>query len=397
MNIKKLLILSLCFLSLNVFAETLVLEGDIAAGYAGQSGRGYVHAAVVMDQSTGMIESIITKQDEIDALKSKSGVKFISLKNGNDYDVIYPGMIDLHNHTKQNNLGVWNAAEGQFANRFEWRAWSNYKKAVSNNMNPWIGYGKAVNCAAFRWSELQAMVVGTTYLQGPSSCVENYAIHQVESGRAFPQSEKDRVQAPTDLVVPNDMVFVWQTLKPIIDQGKSYEQALAQVINEYCHADKLLGRAFSAEDTMTKEGLDVLKDQNKLKEACVKKVPLDELPAKFVRYIYWVHKSVVSKRLYADEISNGNGSASIAHLAEGRRDDPYNQKEYEVVKLLGMNKKGVNFVHGVGISDSGLEDMAEKQMGIIWSPFSNLILYNQTLDVQKAMEKGVLLAMGSDW
>ena len=97
-----------------------------------------------------------------------------------------------------------------------------------------------MTCAAFRWSEIQAMVVGTTYLQGPSSCVENFGIHQVESKNAFPQSKKQRVQAPTDLILPADMVFVWQTLKPIMErQNKSYEEALAQVINEYCDSSIL--------------------------------------------------------------------------------------------------------------------------------------------------------------
>ena len=51
------------------------------------------------------------------------------------------------------------------------------------------------------------------------------------------------------------------------------------------------------------------------------------------------------------------GQPLIAHLSEGRTDDPYNKKEYELVKLLGMNKPGVNFVHAVGIDDSGLKDM----------------------------------------
>ncbi len=401
-TLKKIIFVSfLTLASLPALANYLILEGDVADQYVDHNTNsdGYEHVAIVINQETGIIEEIESNPTNIERLKEKSGVTFISLKNKvtGQFDVIYPGLIDLHNHTKQNNLAVWKEAHGQFANRFEWRAWSNYKKAVSNNMNPWIGYGAPVSCAAFRWSELQAMVVGTTYLQGPSHCVDNFAIHQVEGSEAFPRSNKENVQAPTDLVIPNDMVFVWKTLKPLIDSGKSYEESLAQVINEYCHADKLLGRPFSAEDTMSDEGIDVLKDRDKLEAACNKKVPIDQLPEKFVRYVYWVHKSIASKKQYADKITNGNGAAIIAHLSEGRRDDPYNQKEYEIVKLLGMNKKGVNFVHGVGISSEHLADMSEKQMGIIWSPFSNLLLYNQTLDVELAIEKDVILAMGSDW
>ncbi len=388
-------------LSSNALASFLVLEGDFPDQYVGQNtnSSGYEHGAIVIDQSTGMIQSIETSSEKIEVLRRRQDVTFVYLKNQatGDFDVIYPGLIDLHNHTKQNNLGIWKQAHGQFANRFEWRAWGDYTKSVSNNMNPWIGYGSPVTCAAFRWSELQAMVIGTTYLQGPSYCVDNFAIHQVEGSGAFPRSKKENVQAPTDLVIPNDMVFVWKTLKPLIDSGQTYEQALAQVINEYCFPDKLLGRAFSAADTVSDEGLDVLTDKDKLEAACTKKVSLEELPEKFIRYVYWVHKSIASKKDYADKIASGQGSAIIAHLSEGRRDDPYNQKEYEVVKLLGMNKKGVNFVHGVGISEADLADMSANQMGIIWSPFSNLLLYNQTLDVELALKKGVMLALGSDW
>lgn len=398
-SLKSYLAAVLIFISFSTEAKYLVLEGDVADRYVGHNtnNTGYEHVAVVINQDTGLIEKIVSDPKQILSYKDQPQVDFLSLRNGQEFDVIYPGLIDLHNHTKQNNLGVWSEAHGQFANRFEWRNWGDYVKSLSNNLNPWIGYGKVINCATFRWSEIQAMVVGTTYLQGPSNCVGDFAIHQVEDADSYPYSQKDSVQAPTDLVIPSDMVFVWNVLKPLIDSGQSYEQALAETINKYCSADKLLGRKFQAQDTLSEEGLAVLKDRDKLEEACIKEGPIDELPDKFIRYIYWVHKTIAGKKNYAASIKQGQGAAIIAHLAEGRRDDEYNQKEYEIVQLLGMNQKGVNFVHGVGISDAGLKDMAAKQMGLIWSPFSNLLLYSQTLDLKKAIDFGVMLSLGSDW
>ena len=34
---------------------------------------------------------------------------------------------------------------------------------------------------------------------------------------------------------------------------------------------------------------------------------------------------------------------------------------------------------------------------MVWSPFSNLLLYGDTADVARARQEGVLMALGSDW
>lgn len=320
--------------------------------------------------------------------KQNAGKQVVHLKRdkAKEYDVIYPGLINLHNHTKQNNLPIWGAAEGQFANRFEWRDWSAYKYAVSGNMNPWVDYARAIECATYRWSELHAMTLGTTYLQGPSSCVNDFAIQRVEEATSY-VSSKAGVQAPTDLVMPNEMQFVWNVLGPIIRTGKTYEEALAQTIKQYCPEI-----AVTADNVNSAEMLKIFKDQAQLVSLCAK----EGLPDKFIRYVYWIHPTVAGrKNYYAD--TKKPYSAVIAHLAEGRRDDSYNQKEYEIVKMLGLDKAQMNFVHGVGIPSQDFPELARKNIGLIWSPFSNLILYSQTLDVANAHKAGVRLALGSDW
>ena len=111
---------------------------------------------------------------------------------------------------------------------------------------------------------------------------------------------------------------------------------------------------------------------------------------KFLRYVYWIHKTNAGRKAY---LKRSNRSAIIAHLSEGRRDDPYNQTEYETVKLLGLEAPHVNFVHGVGISDRDLLRMGKNKMGLIWSLYSNLLLYGQTLDIKKARKAGITLAL----
>lgn len=383
------------------FADT-VLIGNIPGQYLNQNKNEVYFGAI---EIKGRLITTIQRLD-MDSLaffiKSQKDKKVILLKNDKgatagvtcsscqlDYDVIYPGFINLHNHTKQNNLPVWGLAKGQFLNRFEWRDWDSYTKSVSQNMNPWIQYGKPIECAAFRWSEMQAMINGTTYLQGPSVCVDKWGVKRVEDKDSY-VSEKSAIQAPTDILSPNEMVFVWKTLKPIIDTGKTYEQALALTVQNYCPS---LAALITPENVNLPAGLKILTDQEKLEASCGKEAG-KPLPTKFVRYIYWIHSGIAGKKRF---LKDPKTSAVIAHLAEGNRTDAYNNKEYEVLKLLGLNLPHINFVHGVGIEAKNYAELAKDQIGLVWSPFSNLILYGETLDIKAAHQAGVTIALGSDW
>lgn len=369
--------------------QSLILVGQMPGRYfQGVDPHSYVFGYIEMKdrviQKMGQL-----KESELAAFeKASAGKQILKLKREGQekFDVIYPGLINLHNHTKQNNISVWGDAKGQFANRFEWRDWPNYKYSVSGNMNPWVDYARAVECATFRWSELSAMVLGTTYLQGPSSCVENFGIQRVEEKTSI-ISAKAAVQAPTDLIMPMEMQFVWNTLGPIIKTGKTYEYALAETIKKYCPTIPV-----TEQNINSAEILKILNDQAKVTELCAK----ENLPDKFIRYIYWIHPTVAGRKNYFAN-AKAKPSAVIAHLAEGRRDDPYNQKEYELVKMLGLDSPNMNFVHGVGIPKEEFPDLAKKNIGLIWSPFSNLILYSQTLDIANALKSGVTVAIGSDW
>lgn len=396
MNIKNIILLTFMFIITlwNVKAN-IVVVGNIPDRYLSsdqvQSTQkyhlGYVH---IQDRLIKEV-SIIENDKAFKELSTKfADSKIIystldkSISSTSNYDFVYPGLIDLHNHTKQNNLGVWDLAVGQFKNRFEWRAWTPYKYSVSGNMNPWIGYSKAIQCAAFRWSEMQAMVLGVTFLQGPSSCIKDFAIHQVEDNSSY-ITKKTKVMAPTDLVIPADMTYVWDVLRPLIQKGMSYEEALAKDIADSCELDPIDPSKINGT-----EALKILKDKNLLKEKCTKK----KLHSKFLRYVYWVHPTIAGRKRF---LKSSKRSAIIAHLAEGRRDDFYNQREFEIVKLLGLDHQNVNFVHGVGIKPEDIEYMGKKKMGLIWSLYSNLLLYGQTLDIKKAKEAGITLALGSDW
>lgn len=379
--------------SLAQTSESLVLIGLIPGRYFERQNPektvlGYIEIQHRVIQKMGLL-----KENEVERFKRLSLAKdptkkimILKSEQSDKFDIIYPGLINLHNHTKHNNLPIWSEAVGQFANRFEWRDWPSYNYAVKGNINPWPDYAKVVECSTYRWSELLAMIQGTLYLQGPSSCVNDFGIQRVEEATSY-VSAKANVQAPTDLISPDDMHFFWKILKPLIQSGKSYEQAISEVIKANCPA-----LSVTAENVNNSEMLKIFKDQAKLIESCNK----ENLPDKFIRYVYWVHPSLAGRKNYFNS-KVLPPAAIIAHLAEGRRDDDYNKKEFEIVKLLGLAVPQMNFVHGVGIPSTEFKMLADKKIGLIWSPFSNLLLYSQTLDIAAAFQAGVRIAIGSDW
>jgi len=393
----------------NSTQKTLALIGLIPGEYVSQSKNTYALGYVEIRK--GVIFRIRTLTPaQVPSVVQSSPIPVINLSRGKTWDVIYPGLIDLHNHTKQNMIPLWGDARGQFANRFEWRAWSAYDKAGSNNWNPWIGYGPST-CAAFRWSELQAMVLGTTYLQGDSSagCVRDFAINQVEDRSSY-ISKKLGVQAPTDLIDPASMTFIWHTVRPrmielvrkgtgrnvrnyqeALSLGMNYETALKSILWEHCPPLRQV-----IQDVNGTAELKILGNKNSLSKACGIKTKEDEarFPDQFIRYVYWFHKTIAGKKRY---LADPRRAAVIGHLAEGRRHDPYNQMEFHLLSILGLDQPFVNLVHGVGVDPAGFAHMGKRGMGLVWSPFSNLLLYGETADILSAARAGVPIALGSDW
>ena len=51
----------------------------------------------------------------------------------------------------------------------------------------------------------------------------------------------------------------------------------------------------------------------------------------------------------------------------------------------------------MGLQPDEFSHMAKQGMGLIWSPFSNLILYGETTEVGAALSAGVTVALGTDW
>ncbi len=54
-------------------------------------------------------------------------------------------------------------------------------------------------------------------------------------------------------------------------------------------------------------------------------------------------------------------------------------------------------IHCVALQKQDFDIMKQKGASMVWSPFSNLLLYGQTADIKSAKESGITIALGSDW
>lgn len=96
-------------------------------------------------------------------------------------------------------------------------------------------------------------------------------------------------------------------------------------------------------------------------------------------------------------LANNQRMGIITHLSEGARLDPYNLLEYQYLKKYKLNKAGMVLIHAVGMTDDDIKELGTNGISVVWSPFSNLLLYSETMDVQKMVENHVNIAMGPDW
>ncbi len=87
----------------------------------------------------------------------------------------------------------------------------------------------------------------------------------------------------------------------------------------------------------------------------------------------------------------------FVHLSEGRRDDAYNQSEWSYLKRYGLAFPGMILIHGVGMSEREIAEASRMGVSFVWSPFSNLLLYGETLRVDAAVRARANITLGSDW
>lgn len=83
------------------------------------------------------------------------------------------------------------------------------------------------------------------------------------------------------------------------------------------------------------------------------------------------------------------------HLAEGV--DDYARRCFEVLDELDLVQPNLVGIHSLGLTPANVKRIAEQGARIVWSPFSNLLLYGARLDLQSLISSGARFSIGCDW
>ncbi len=296
----------------------------------------------------------ITKKSLVPFETSRETKKILESQIGKV--ILSSGFIDLHGHLKYNVIPLWSEAHGQFGNRFQWRGMSGYKKNVTGPLNnPALGEASDVNslyCQTYQYAEIKALAGGVTSVQGigqDDTCTKGILARNVEIESDY--DVKSDARASMEIVNPDGAgLFQDKVFPTMIAEGKTSTEVTAA-----------LSGTINSRQTQFVEGV-----------------------AKYVSYL-------------ARIVTTGDIRSLIVHLSEGRSTDQYNKLEYKFANKLGLAQKGLVVIHGVGMDEKDLTDAAAKDISLVWSPFSNLILYGDTLNADLAIKHNVNITLGSDW
>ena len=111
-----------------------------------------------------------------------------------------------------------------------------------------------------------------------------------------------------------------------------------------------------------------------------------------------VHASEAESFLTRMETFDANGRSYMLHLAEGVDDTA--RKRFTDLQLPDGRwaiTPALIGIHACSLNEADFDIMAERGGSIVWSPFSNLLLYGDTLKIGVVKARGIKLALGSDW
>lgn len=97
------------------------------------------------------------------------------------------------------------------------------------------------------------------------------------------------------------------------------------------------------------------------------------------------------------QIDAGEVTAVYVHLAEGVPGDRVSLDEFDDLVAADLLTPATVIIHGTALDGPGLAKVREAGAKLVWSPQSNLRLYEQTTDAVAALDLGIPLALGADW
>lgn len=307
-------------------------------------------------------------------------------------ELIFPTFLDLHTHTSYNMLPLWHSPYWAWDNRFQWRGNQEYKQRIGTTTAAITKalHGRPAYAAYAAYSELMALAGGTTVLQENAhldvsgySGESRYIIRNTGSAESLGLSADEMVASVLEFYEP----------EPYTAPRNPYQDTTHWKVNPV--------------------------------------TPRFDAPSFLAQFA----QGVIGTRT----------RGTIVHLAEGRSGylqtrmgpDAYTRNEFESFKtfltrhyrsdedIQKVRDAGLLLVHGCGmntVGDRGLptrpratgrqkgdapvqwstveetiDFLLTYGIGVIWSPVSNLLLYQDTTNVLPLLDAGVPVILGTDW
>ncbi len=348
------------------------------------------------------IPNIIVVQGEIaDATVNKFTNGFIIIQGGKIKEVItgtnlpanypapvlkdqliFPGLIDGHNHLKYNFFPLW-ITNKFFNNRYEWPELSVYTKGIKDVYKkvyieiPECKAKKSENeqnkcyalerCHVLRFGEIKALLGGTTAIQGSTSFDETSSDITFRGLTSyFTGSGKKRIVSKARLL--EDMLDSCsqdgaQNIERIKIQNEDLVRSTAVGINDAAFGTNQIGKSAFKSTASGKLAEEYLNTQSFVAD----------------KNDSWKEKT----------------RAFYVHLAEGI--DQSSKDEWAMLAKLGLDKPQSVIIHGLGLGPNELAAMKKSGSPLIWSPTSNALLYKNVAKIPEAKSLGITIGLGSDW
>ena len=267
---------------------------------------------------------------------------------------IYPGLIDLHNHMHYNHIPVWDfdvhisqkSEEGGYTNRYQWGNNWDYGPSITwmkNNVQDRDRWDMASE--QMKYAEVQAVAGGVTAVQGS----------------------------------PSTGTDAWDSMLSRNVELYNFGQDGISTC-AVCDAAKSQGTCQNQDGTTVEDSSGNEMYAND-KDACV--------AAGYDFEYDYTGGHLISQS------QSGSLNAWFIHLAEGV--DASSKAEFDILWDKGLVMDETVIIHGTALDQSQFEKMSQVDAGLVWSPFSNLVLYGDTTDVVAADNAGVTISLAPDW
>ena len=203
--------------------------------------------------------------------------------------------------------------------------------------------------------------------------------------------------------------YEWRSLPKYKDEISTPARALQDDKKDYCDIAEFAEVQALTGGTTTFSGTFIPRSFEKTFPTCLSRIAVRKLDIDTGFYSGHDHERVQNLLGVGRDYNDANGAAVrqrvaakqldlvLIHVAEGRRTDPESAKEFDLLKERGFLAPTTAVIHGVAFDKSDFRKMGLAATPLIWSPQSNMILYNTTTDVIAAFREGVSIALAPDW